>query len=608
MKKGITSIEGMKNVFRASAAFTVMSIALGCSDFLDPLPNGLYNEENYSDYPTIIRGYVDKGYNLLPYSWYSNEFMGTDAAADNLIYRESSNPFRLFATGSAQPTSHPLSSVWTRDYEGIYYANLFLKDDIGYNTRYYVNTEADKMLRKALKGDAFALRAWFHYDLLKTFAGRSTSGELLGVPIMTEPVEFDRIEPDEVKRATFDDCVKQILEDCDSAYKYLPYANKDFLTDVKQDIKVLGGIRNGNFDQISIKMLKAMTYLLWASPAFNPYDDISRYDKAARLAAEIIDYKLNIESKGSHFNPTDRFLWSNCNGPEGILPSRSVNNSTYETNFYPEMFGGNANICPTQDLVDAYPMENGYPIDHPSSGYNPQNPYAHRDRRLYADIFHHGALVVVSETAPASYIFNTVSGEKDAPGGAKTSPTGYYVKKFIYNRWNPNDEKKETAAHCIFFMRWEQLCLLFAEAANNTVGPLDETTYGLSAKKAVGWLRSRNTSDGRAGISSASDKYLDECALAGTEVFNELIKNEYRIATCFEGRRFFDLRRWNTDLSELNKPVHKMIITANPDNTLHFSVEEAEPRAYPSLWLPIPYEEMRKGFGMFQNEGWESWK
>ena len=59
--------------------------AVSACDFLEPLPDGSYNEENYTDYPTIIRGYIDKAYNLRPSSYHNTEYMGTDAASDDMI-------------------------------------------------------------------------------------------------------------------------------------------------------------------------------------------------------------------------------------------------------------------------------------------------------------------------------------------------------------------------------------------------------------------------------------------------------------------------------------------------------------------------------------------
>ena len=61
------------------------------------------------------------------------------------------------------------------------------------------------------------------------------------------------------------------LDDCDSAYKYLPIAHRDFLVPVSTEdrfMQVASG--QGRFDGIRMRALKAMVYLTWASPRFNP--------------------------------------------------------------------------------------------------------------------------------------------------------------------------------------------------------------------------------------------------------------------------------------------------------------------------------------------------
>ena len=41
---------------------TVAAILAGGCSFLDPLPDGSYNDENFGDYPELLRGFVDKAY------------------------------------------------------------------------------------------------------------------------------------------------------------------------------------------------------------------------------------------------------------------------------------------------------------------------------------------------------------------------------------------------------------------------------------------------------------------------------------------------------------------------------------------------------------------
>src|SRR5699024_7241466 len=52
---------------------------------------------------------------------------------------------------------------------------------------------------------------------------------------------------------------------------------------------------------------------------------------------------------------------------------------------------GYGTIDPTQEMVDAYFMANGLPIDDPHSCYNPQKPYKNRGERFYASIIYDGA-------------------------------------------------------------------------------------------------------------------------------------------------------------------------------------------------------------------------
>jgi ferredoxin len=174
--------------------------------------------------------------------------------------------------------------------------------------------------------------------LLKYYGGRSTAGDLLGVPVFTEPVDPAKADLNTLRRATYDDCMKQILADCDSALKYLPLANRDFLKE-QEMIPVLGAVRYRRLDGISVKALKALALLTWASPAFNPLDDRSRYDAAARLAKEVIDFKLHEESAGSiagGFSLDRPVSWCDPNDPEALYISQIWQGATYERNFYPQ--------------------------------------------------------------------------------------------------------------------------------------------------------------------------------------------------------------------------------------------------------------------------------
>ena len=581
----------------------VLSILLfSACEFLDPLANGNYTESNIDDYPTLLRGYINSAYLQLPNTYCQDRFLFSEGATDNAVMRDKASRASLFATGNSVMTDDMFSDIWSESYTAIMNCNTFLKDNVGFQTRYYVDAESDRVLRHCLQGDAFGLRAFFHATLLAYFGGKGTNGELLGVPLMTEVVDVADISNYQVKRATYDECVAQIIKDCDSALAHLPLANRDFLKETSETAAVTGAVRYKALDRVSIHALKAMVYLRWASPAFNPGNDMSRYDLAAKEAAFVMDHKLTKESTVVNgFNPAAGFFWTDPNSPEAVFVSRTVTGSTFEEALYPYSFGGTSTLGPTQELVDAFPAADGYPISK-SAVYDPTKPYENRDPRFYAAIYYDKAQVIRSSNGKVMYTFDIADGGRDAIGGQTTSPTGYYVKKFLYTNWNASDADVQKGTRSIFFFDWTQMCLAFAEAANKVVGPTDSGTYGFSARQALAYLRARSTSDGTPGIGATADPYLDECAAAGKEAFDALVRNEWRIETCFEGNRMLDLRRWGL-LDQLNKSVSGVTITGS---TYTHSVVES--RSFASLWLPIPYLEMRKSDQMVQNEGWESYK
>lgn len=590
----------------------VLSVTAGfmsACTFLDPLPNGSYNDENFELYPELLRGFVDVVYNeLLPETYLDNYYIPMSCATDDAIYSSPTAAWRIFSSGSAKMLSNPFDTKWRDNYRAINYLNMFLENDRGKNTRYMVAEDSDLALRNCLQGSAYGLRAWMYFDLLRVFGGKAENGELLGVPILTEPTDPKTADASTIERATFDECAEQILKDCDSAYKYLPRNNRDYPGDPQQSIQITGSARYKSLDQIAIDGLRAMVYIFWASPAYNPENDMSRYDKAARYAAAVIKHKLEVESTlTGGFDPTRGFSWHNVNSPEIIWPSEMRQSSNLETSFYPQQFGGSALVAPTQDLVDAFPMANGYPINDKRSNYDPTHPYEGRDPRFYATIFYNGAQVRrLNNASEVMYTFECANGGKDAPGSNEVSATGYYIKKFIYRNWNTNDTTKELGYRCIHFMNWTKMCLIFAEAANKYVGPTDEGTYGYSARQAIAWLRNRPTNDDEPGLGTFGDPYLDECAAEAT-TFEGLVKNEWRVETCFEGDRYYNLRRWATDVSEINKPIH-MAKISNQSGLISYEYPVVETLKYPSLWAPIPYTEIRKCPKLLQNQGWETWK
>jgi hypothetical protein len=591
----------IKNILSlALAAFGLAS----CVDYLEPYPNGNRTTDDIWKYQDMVQGLVGQCYDVMPRNYNDNEGVYLDGATDDVVITSTTNALTRFALGSLPTSQDPFRTYWDRDYRSIYLVNLFLKDRRGYNTRFLVDPHLDSLVKNRLQGEAYALRAWFEWDLLQKFGG-TANGQLLGFPIVLDPL--DAKAETNLKRNTYDECVKQIVADCDSAYKYLPVAHRDFLVKNVNDRAYAGGRYWGRMDGITTRAIKALVYLTWASPRFNPSNDVTRWDLAAQNAKEVIEFKMKTDAVTNGFNVKKGVNWFDPNFPGIIWASRYNNaNDVMERMFYPGGFQGTGSVGATQDLVDAFPMKNGYPITDPRSKYDPANPYADRDPRFYATIFHNNAKALKINSEKTMYTFENWQNAKDAAGPAVNSRTNYHIKKMVFMGLNWSDNSINRQPHSKLFIRWEHMLLTFAEAANQVEGP-DGGKYGMSAKDAMEYLRKKDNTDGGKGFDK--DPYFSEVAGNGKAAFNEFIKSERRIETCFEGLRFFDLRRWTTNLTDLNKPVRMANVTRNSDGSFQYELDKVvESRSYTSPFLPIPYDEMLRMSNLVQNDGWEAWK
>jgi len=227
-------------------------------------------------------------------------------------------------------------------------------------------------------------------------------------------------------------------------------------------------------------------------------------------------------------------------------------------------------------------------------------------------IFHNDAKAIRAGKTEVMYTFENFEGGKDAAGASsKNSRTNYHIKKMVWMGLKWSDSSPNRQPHTKIFIRWDDMIFAFAEAANHVVGPLDAAKYTsngitLSAKDAIKYIRTRKTYDGASLWST--DPYLEEVAAAGENAFDALVKNEKRIETCFEGNRFYDLQRWSTTLTDMNKPVNGIKAIKNSTGPFSYSKMEVEKRNLISAYLPIPYEEMLRMSKLVQNDGWNGWK
>lgn len=571
----------MKNIIHILLLISFLGL-LSCENFLEPLQqSALLSDEQLMKDPSYLEGLLISAYNALPNNY--NSF-NLDVASDDAVTNVKGSNITAMATGAWKATSDPIS-VWNTSYEQIRQINLFLEkyESISWSFDPRLskadNAEKNSYILQRLKGEAYGMRAYYEALLLQFHSGKSSDGTLLGFPILTQTLSPS--DDWKLPRNTFAQCVEQIMNDLDVAINNLP-ANYVDIPNQAMYNAALGERFENRMNGNAAKALKARVALLAASPAYSFASGITWAD-AATIAGDLLKEMGELYPAGKTFYTEIRnkeIIWN-----QAVVQSRSAENN----NFPPSLFGsGKTN--PTQSLVDAFPMKNGYPINHELSGYNESDPYNSRDPRLSDYILYNDAKF-------KNQVINTYVGSSlDGVGSLQTSTrTGYYLKKFMLPGVSLTPGSLVSTSHTYTLFRMTEVLLNYAEAANEAWGPDgDPNGYGFTAKSKIAELRKR------AGITTP-DPYLN--SLNDVSGLRDLIKNERRLELCFEGFRFWDLRRWN-DLTQITKPATGVQIQSY-DNIYSYDYFEVEPRIYLPFMIygPVPYDETLK-YNLVQNVGW----
>ncbi len=583
----------------------ILSVALlfsGCGDVFSPANENILGTKFMYGDASYAEGFLADAYNLLP----NGSWTFSDVATDNAVSNDNTNSYRHMAIGQWTASNYPLSE-WRPGKDAIQYLNIFLANA---DSVTWANDKAiNKLFNQRMKGEAYGLRGLFMYYLLRAHAGwtgSNESGKLLGVPIILKPQTAQTPLSDFNKpRATFEACMQQIYSDLDKAIKLLPLDYGD-LSDVSQVPSAYGDVGLTGYNRVfgnsgkqrmsgRIAMaIKAKAALLAASPAYQSPDNTTTWADAAKYTGEVL--KLNggvsgLAPDGATWYANSSVISSLASGanPPEILWRTNVGSSTSleSQNFPPTLFG-NGRVDPTQNLVNAFPMQNGYPITDPNSGYDPSHPYENRDPLLLKYIVVNGS----TEGVNSSTIITAADGNtNDALNKVATSTrTGYYMRKLLRQDVNLNPQTTNAQLHYKPRIRYTVLYLNYAEAANEAWGPLGTGSFGFSAYDVIAAIRKRE------GITQP-DAYL-ESIKSDKVAMRKLIQNVRRIELCFEDHRFWDLRRWNEGMNE--PAMGDMIENGN------HKLITVEKRVYNKYMRfgPIPRDAVLKYSALKQNYGW----
>ena len=592
---------------------TVLLTMCSCQDMFEPADENNRQEDAMYEESKYAAGLLMYGYSRLPYST-STE---TDVATDDAVTNNTNSNFLNMATGTWSSERDPMSK-WNSCKDGIQYVNKFLTivDKVKWAPS---AASKQQMFIDRQKGEAYGLRALFYYNLLQAHGGYADDDILYGVPLLTQPEDgsSDFNQP----RALFSDCVKLCFADCDSAMKYLPMDYVDVAyDDIPAKYKELGaettgynlvfGTRSRGLMSGKIaEAIKAQVALLAASPAFRDQSDVTSAE-AAVLCANVLKRIGGLEG----FDETGNIWYKNktklepsaSEMPEILWRADRSKDASQERENFPPTLYGSGRVNPSQNLVDAFPMRNGRPITDPKSGYDPKNPYANRDLRLDDNILYNGMTfrktVIITGTYPNE---NDESLDNINYGNTSTR-TGYYLKKLLRDDVSPLQSSLVEQQHIYPRIRYTEIFLAYAEAANDAWGPkADPTGVGFTAYDVIKAIRTR------AGLGKdefgrpleEGDAYLEECASDQAKMTN-LIRNERRIELCFENKRFWDLRRWKMPLDETVKGV---MIDRNDEGELSYTIIDVEERKYDNSYQwygPIPKGEVLRWSNLKQNKGW----
>lgn len=544
-------------------------LSISCSDFLDVKDESAINPAIW-DNENSAKLYINNIYNTC-----LNSFGGESPVSDGSLASlsdETSGMDSKLLIGTLESGNVSVYSAST--YQSIRYINIAL------NEMSKSTLSGDE--RNRILGQLYFFRAWQHWKLIKLYGG---------VPYMREFVDY--LSADSIKNAPrhkTSQCIGFLKQDLELAIEYLPSV---WPTDEYARITRAGAA--GFLGRI---------LLFYASPQFNPTNDINRWKEAydANLRAKEIctqdGYALmDISTTPTLQLPVSKdfnkiFITKKTSGnPEVIIvtPYLQANKfHGYENSVRPVEITNNTgrpSNAPTWDLVISFPMEDGQlPFNNLrqfTGNTDITKYYQNRDPRFYGTIAFNGAYYPLEGNAVRRQ-WTYTGGEGTTSD--KTSPTGFYCRKYVNSAIN-GEERAKTYTDWIE-LRYAEVLLNLAESAFEYQGPESETGYDCLKQ-----IRQR------AGIEAGIDGFY---GLKSNTAFTpiEVVMNERKVELAFEGKRFFDLRRRNLFTNDLGINVPKLNGWKKSGSGYTFTLKANLATEFNALKDNLPVDSVYKYFTM----------
>ena len=505
-------------------AFVAASILpfSSCSDFLDREPITKPEAGNFLTGAIQVENYINGLYMTLPsFSKFGLGVRSEEKNSDNIIAE------KYDARLHGQNNQFSGASDWQTGYQNLRKVNYFF-----HNYKVPEAQENEDVL--SLKGEAYFLRAYWHFDLLKKFGS---------IPVMDAFWDENAtIAGLQIPAKTRNEVARFILSDLVEAKNLLHSRGK------------YSGIRINKEAAMVLAMNVALYEGTWEK--YHSSDDFaSSTNESNYFLGEVINWGNELFGCGIDLyktgqNPGDAFaalfnskdlsgmgevlLWRKYSSDEGVF--HDVNGNLKAGVVDSE---GAAGI--TQSLVDNYLNADGTFIDPTNEKFKDfKETFEGRDPRLIQTVMNEGAKFASAITATPMHLEeytdekkNTISPPKLAGDGNTRSLTGYHIRLGIDTTFVSGNG--ETALPII---RYAEGLLAYAEAAAELEMWSDDI-----ANKTLKALRERA---GVKYLAPAKDANFTDFGYALTPVLQE-IRRERRSELALQGFRLDDLMRWKAD-------------------------------------------------------------
>jgi hypothetical protein len=549
----------MKKIYIILSASLVLLTGVSCKKVLDLQPTGSFSTNNVWSDPALVQVFVNQIYKESVFAFKDGGF-GWGSQTDELYSNFNWCSENTYAMGQSTPdnqkSSFPLNysstlNYWTTLYSTIqktnqFFQNVGMADTVGHGAQ--LNN---------LKGEVHFLRALCYFELLKRFGG---------VPLITKVYNANDKTFNET-RATWDQTRDFILTEIAAAVAALPKTYTD-------------NSNLGKATQGAALALKSRLLLYAASPYFNTTNDMARWQAAADAAKAVIDlgtYSLYANAATYNTIFTDNF---NSEVIFSRVFSSTVQEDRYNTlyrDLSPNGYNGYSAYNVLEQMVENFDMADGTPF---VWGSPTANPYLNRDPRFYADILYNGAPF---QNRNAQFYEGGLDSKTSTLSPWNASKTGYTIRKMIDPSYNFNIQPYSSCQWVAF--RLSEIYLNYAEAEAELGNSNLALTYVNKIRQRVG---------------------MPDISGSGAALINS-IRHERRIELCFEGHRYFDIRRWGmADIGSKDALGITITPTSSANTAFTYKVITTQKRVWlPAFYYyPIPRKELQINTALKQNPGY----